>query len=235
MTTAHLNPIQLKVASLTVDKTYFIHPGLDARDFLEAKFEENLFGFELAGIEYLISDSHGGNDVTGNHLHKIFINNGNSWLSSTIFLTDWEWSYLVRGYEVVNSENYHAFVTRTSGKPEKYRSEKQVEEDLKDWESKGSAEMVEYIKDYYVPVRLTKDGVWDDGKPRCPHCHSDLSQDYSVTRTYINKDGGDDVVAEGRYEGKDQDFESQYFDGFADGRYDCQDDSDACVNCGGQL
>lgn len=69
----------------------------------------------------------------------------------------------------------------------------------------------------------------------CPHCGSDLSEDATVRRTYVNKDDEDgDVSGLGHYNTEGQ-YEPDRFDGFGDGRFDLRDDSDTCAHCDGAL
>ncbi|APD92033.1 hypothetical protein BM525_19310 (plasmid) [Alteromonas mediterranea] len=74
-----------------------------------------------------------------------------------------------------------------------------------------------------------------NGTHPCPHCGVELAQELNVKRTYVNKDGGDDIAVLGHYEGDDQIFEADEFYGLPEGRFDCLDDSDQCESCGGQL
>lgn len=79
----------------------------------------------------------------------------------------------------------------------------------------------------------------DDNFTKCPHCGEDLTDNHSVIRDYTNKDnlseddGLDDVSAYGHYENGH--FVSDSFEGFGEGRYDLNDDSDKCDSCNGQL
>jgi len=64
----------------------------------------------------------------------------------------------------------------------------------------------------------------------CTNCGADLSKEKSVTREYINKDGGDSVFGSGHYGSKDiyvPDVETN----LSGGRYDLHDGSDSCSNC----
>lgn len=87
-------------------------------------------------------------------------------------------------------------------------------------------------------VDFEKDSLIDKTKPTCPHCLADLTADSSVIRDYTNKssdEDAEDVSAYGHYEGEDQVFESDSFEGFGGKSFDLLDDSDKCESCNGQL
>ncbi len=71
----------------------------------------------------------------------------------------------------------------------------------------------------------------------CAKCHQDLREVDSVTREYVNKDGGDSEYCKGFYTKNDNDFtfEPSSDVSLAGGRYDLLDDSDKCTNCNHQL
>lgn len=77
-----------------------------------------------------------------------------------------------------------------------------------------------------------------NAKHVCPHCNTDLTAEGSVIRDYVNKSSDEDagdVSAYGHYEGEDQIFESDSFEGFGGESFDLLDDSDKCNLCNGQL
>lgn len=241
MKTDSLTPIEQKVATFNVKNTIYIHPSQDAREVLEKRYEETLYGFSILGAEYLISDlkMNGSDqkDLCGSeHIVDLFVNNGNVWLSTSLFLTHWEWTYLVHSFKIVNAEQYHAFCLRAGGQVEYYCTERQMHEVIEQWAHSDKPEMVDYMKSAFKPVLMSPEGVWvDDDKPRCPNCFADLTQEDSVSRTYVSKDDDDDVIVSGQYEGKDECFESNGSVDLSGGRYDCLDDSDCCNACDEQL
>lgn len=95
MKTDSLTPIEQKVATFNVKNTIYIHPSQDAREVLEKRYEETLYGFSILGAEYLMSDlkMHGSEqkDLCGSeNIVDLLVNNGNVWLSTSLFLTQWE-------------------------------------------------------------------------------------------------------------------------------------------------
>ncbi len=241
MNTDTLNPIEQKVATFNVKDTIYIHPSQDAREVLEKRYEETLYGFTISGAEYLISDlkMHGSDqkDLYGSeHIVHLFVNNGNVWISTSLSLTQWEWTYLVHGFRFVNTECYYAFCLRAGGQVEYYCTERQMNEVIEQWANSDKPEMVDFIKSAFMPVLLSAEGVWfDNDVIRCPNCFADLSQEGSVSRTYVNKDNDDIVVVSGQYKPEDESFESNGVVDLSGGRYDCRDDSDCCNACEEQL
>ncbi|WP_229623876.1 hypothetical protein [Vibrio parahaemolyticus] len=242
MKTDSLTPIEQKLASFDVKNMTYIHPSQDAREVLQKRHKETLYGFTILGAEYLMSDlkMHGSvqKELYGSeHIVDLFVNNGNMWLSTSLFLTQWEWTYLVHSFRIVNADRYHAFCLRAGGQVEYYCTERQMHEVIEQWAHSDKPEMVDYMKSAFKPVLMSPEGVWvDDDKPRCPNCFADLTQEGSVSRTYVNKDDDDAiVVVSGQYEGKDECFESNGSVDLSGGRYDCLDDSDCCNACDAQL
>lgn len=71
----------------------------------------------------------------------------------------------------------------------------------------------------------------------CAECSQDLRERGSVTREYVNKDGGESEYCVGFYikEGMHFHFEPSGDVSLAGGRYNLLDDSDKCTNCHHQL
>lgn len=81
----------------------------------------------------------------------------------------------------------------------------------------------------------------ETSKPICSFCSSDLTQDSSVSREYVNKDSSseDSVVSCLGYFKKDR-FNEYFFEpqtncDLSSGRFDLLDDSDSCSSCENKL
>lgn len=101
-----MNPITTKVFQVKVDDTYFVHPSADSAKILGNICDKTLHSFEVEGVEYLISTFEVGCIYGSQELCRLFVKNGNTWLASRIYLTNWEWTYLAYGFEAVNAEGY---------------------------------------------------------------------------------------------------------------------------------
>jgi hypothetical protein len=93
---------------------------------------------------------------------------------------------------------------------------------------------------------MTSQTIEQNNETTCSNCKADLTQDYSVSREYINKGAGglDDedneasVICEGFYKkdgAGDYHFEPQSDCNLSTGRFDLLDDSDKCAYCDHQL
>lgn len=69
----------------------------------------------------------------------------------------------------------------------------------------------------------------------CESCGADLYALQSVTREYVDKEGGESVFGKGHYNPLTGDFEADIAAVISGGRYDLVDDSDECTNCNRQL
>lgn len=161
-----MNKIEKKVSILGIKKSFFVHPSLDARDTLEAKFNSTLYGFEIDGVEYLIEDSYSLNPNNGfANSHNVFVQlSENQWGSASARLYKWEFDFLVNGHDLVNSRNYYADQSKSFGEG-RFLTSKEFETELENWRKKdesGETEnMVDYFKNLVVPVVLDENGEWN--------------------------------------------------------------------------
>ncbi|ELP5902732.1 hypothetical protein QTV49_004776 [Vibrio vulnificus] len=160
-----MNKIQKKVSLLSIEKILFVHPSLDSREILEEKCKLTLYSFVIEGVEYLIADPYSTMRIAGSERgHKIFVQlSENQWGETSIYLYGWEFDFLVSGYDVVNSHNYHADKAKFSG-VSRYLTDKELGRELDIWrkrdESGESNNMVDFIKSVFTPVTLDADGEW---------------------------------------------------------------------------
>jgi len=66
---------------------------------------------------------------------------------------------------------------------------------------------------------------------RCAECGADWSLFESVSREYVNKDGGVSAFGAGHYEPEGM-FEPDRKVDLSNGRFDLLDNSDSCISCG---
>ncbi|HHJ3081409.1 TPA: hypothetical protein ACPVZG_005306 [Vibrio parahaemolyticus] len=160
-----MNKVQNKVSLLSIEKILFVHPSLDSREALEEKCKLTLYGFEIEGVEYLIADSYSTIRIAGSECgHKVFVQlSENQWGETSIYLHEWEYDFLVKGHDVVNSYNYHADKAKFSG-ISRYLTEKELERELDTWREKDESgetdNMVDFIKSAFSPVTLDENGEW---------------------------------------------------------------------------
>lgn len=152
-----LNPIQMKVAVMRLDRATFVHPSLDATEVLESQCGKGLYGFSVAGVEYLI-DAMRDSQVEGfDSSYTIFVNNGNSWHQGSVRLYSWEWIYLVHGADIVNAEKYFAFSSIVNPSNTEFHSNRERQNAIN---SQINQEGIEFMESRFSPATIDSDGNW---------------------------------------------------------------------------
>lgn len=159
-----LNAIQLKVAALKIEDSFFLHPLVDAVEFLESKIKgESFYSFSLGGVEYFVSSLQDSKYAGDHNLYYVYVRDGNMLHQSKEFLKGWEWQFLVNGVDVLNAANY--FEVKFGRCDVEYLTERELESEIQSWKEKVLAGevnsgMATYIQECSSPVKALPDGTW---------------------------------------------------------------------------
>lgn len=160
-----MNNIHKKVVSLKVANSVFIHPLSDARSTLEENIGDSLYSFAVGEVVYLIPSLKVSSMMGCESFYTLFVQQGNVWHESRVKLFEWEWTYLVHGYEMVNNNQYYAHIIRKTQNVEYYVNKEERKAEIELWVEKvktGEAEepMIDFITSAMKPAVLTENGEW---------------------------------------------------------------------------